>query len=124
MAKGYVLDGAWHELPEGASLPEGARETRRPETGERFDDDSGEWVLDPVLLADMEADPIAVAEAHLKKSIEASLILSGIPLSHGLLFDEAKATGVDLVELAERAAAKAAPADAKEVARRVSKTGG
>lgn len=64
-----------------------------------------------------------VAKMHTLKALEAAVILSGVPLTQGVLVEEAAALGLELTELAQLVAEKARAERELEVARRVYKTG-
>ncbi len=104
--------------PEPIELP------RFPAAYERFDEASGAFVSDEHQRIDDEyrasrgADSIAQVRAL--KSIEATLILSGVTVQ-GLLSAEAEATGQNVEELAQIVADKAAEQRDAEVARIVAK---
>jgi hypothetical protein len=72
---------------------------------------------DPALLV----PPEHIASVHLQKAVEASLILSGVTLTHGLLAAEAEALGIKIEDLAEQVAAKREQERELEVARRLAK---
>lgn len=102
---------------DGERLPEGAVVVpRAPENGEIWDmkasapeaagTTSGAFARDAEVAADMAVSAGHKGEAHLIKGIEASLVLSGIALTHGLLAEEAAATGKKIEDLATEVAAK------------------
>lgn len=57
-------------------------------------------------------------QMHAMKSLEASMILSGVKMKAGILFEEANATGQDLDELAQIVSDKTNQQRALEVERR------
>lgn len=108
--------------PDG--YPEPIELDRMPEGYERYDEATGTFVRDDHQRIDDEyrasrgAD--AIAQVRALKSIEATLILSGVTVE-GLLHAEAEATGQNVVELAQIVADKAAEQRDAEVARIVAK---
>ncbi len=60
-----------------------------------------------------------VRKMHTLKVLEAGMILSGVPLSKGVLVEEAKALSIDLTDLANAVMSKAEQESKFEVARRV-----
>lgn len=120
----YLHDGAYHELPPGAMLPDGAVEVDRlPEVGEDWDHQAGRFCKDHGLCADMNMPAGAVERAHALKHAEAAMILSGFHLTHGILAEEARVTGEDLTDLAARVFGKTETFRAAEIERRRIKTG-
>lgn len=116
----YLHGGAYHALPDGEALPAGAIEVPRlPEKGEVWSGNG--FYQDGEFLADASVPVSHIPTAHIMKSVEAAAILSGASLTFGLLAEEAAATGVPLIELAEAAYAHAGEFRAREVARRVAK---
>lgn len=90
----------YHELPDGAQLPEGAVAVdRMPGPFEDWQD--GAWVVDDRGLADATAGAEHIAEARALKYAEAMAILSGHDLSHGMLVHEAAVKGMTVTALAE-----------------------
>lgn len=116
--EGEGLPPSHEDYPAPVELP------RFPEPYEHFDVEAGEFVRNDALRIDeayraahgMEA----IAQAHALKTIEATLILSGVPID-GLLSAEAAATGKDITTLAQLVADRAAGQREAEVARRVAK---
>lgn len=108
--------------PEGYPTP--VELPRFPEPYEHFDVVAGVFVRNDALRIDDEFRAAhgreAIAQAHALKTIEATLILSGVPID-GLLSAEAAATGKDITALAQLVASKAADQREAEVARRVAK---
>jgi len=62
-----------------------------------------------------------LASVHTQKVIESVLILSGYNLTCGLLYEEAQALGIDLVELAEKVQENRAAEREFEIQRRLYK---
>lgn len=87
------------------------------EPGE-FDDFDGKALVANVKR---EADTLAgtehIAEARLQKRIEATLIGSGIVLTSGLIFEEARLRGVEVTDLAADVIAKSVGFVDAEIAR-------
>lgn len=79
------------------------------------------WVTDIEAEADGEVGPSHIAEMHALKAAEAAMIASGVELTHGILVEEAAATGQPLAELAEQVLEHEKAAREREVARRVAK---
>lgn len=121
MAERYYLHGgAYHVLPEGSALPADAVEVPRlPGAGEVWAGNG--FVEDGEFLADAMVGASHIPTAHIMKAVEAAVILSGVTLDHGLLAEEAQATGISLIELAEAAYSHAGEFRARELARRVAK---
>lgn len=116
----YLHGGAFHVLPDGEALPVGAMEIPRlPRIGEGWHD--GRFVTDAEFLADAAVPADHIDRAHAIKAVEAALILSGVHLKAGLLFDEAEATGVALKALAQAAYGHAAAFRKREIERRIAK---
>lgn len=108
------------EDEDAPAIPEGAVEVPRlPAAGESWDPALGDFVLDPEVRARLEEDRSATLRAHAVKEAQASFVASGYSLKSGLLYEEAKATGVPIATLAAAVLANAAAANAAEVARRV-----
>ncbi|MDT7533726.1 hypothetical protein OVY48_09850 [Sphingobium sp. SA2] len=117
MMRYYLLDDAYHASAQDVPLPGGAIVVPRlPIEGERWDGDG--FVCDDEIAADMAVPSDHVARAHMVKQVEAVLILSGWPLTHGLLAEEAAANGLDINLLAQRVLDNAAAFRARESARR------
>ncbi len=119
-------DGVQHftQIADGAKLPDGAASVpRAPADAERWDFTASVFVKNVALAADMAVPASHIATAHTIKQIEASLILSGVRLTHGLLVEEAAALGMPLATLAAQVEAKAAEFRAMEVERRTMKQG-
>lgn len=115
---------ACHELAADQAMPEGAIAiARAPMRGEVVDSATGEIVVDAGLLADFGQSE-AIARAHLMKELEAAVILSGVTLDHGYLAEEAEATGVSLIALAEAVNRNSRHKRRQEVARRSMKQRG
>jgi hypothetical protein len=87
--------------------------------GEAEDFVDGAWRVDEELLARRAVPAAHVERAHVLKQVEAALIASGIPLTAGLLYEEAEATGVELAELAATVLDRASDFMAAETSRRV-----
>lgn len=104
--------------PEPIELP------RFPEPYERYDEASGTFLRDDHQRIDDEYRALrgadAIAQVRALKSLEATLILSGVTVE-GLLHAEAEATGQSVEELAQIVADKAAEQRDAEVARIVAK---
>lgn len=88
-----------------------------PGEDEVWSDEQLCWVPDPLALADKRAGSAHIIEAHAQKRVEAALILSGFPLSSGLLVAEAGTRGIEPEALARMVQEKAEPFLATEVAR-------
>jgi hypothetical protein len=89
----------YHELTEGASMPAGAVVVPRlPNDSEEFV--GGAFVRDDEMYADRQVPHDHIDTVHVIKSVEASLILSGYNLTHGLLVEESEATEIPLNTLA------------------------
>jgi len=88
------------------------------EPGEFDDVVGGVLVTNAKRQADALAGPEHIAEAHMQKRIEAALIASGVPLTKGLLFEEANALGVPLESLAAEVMTKSAEFAAVELTRK------
>lgn len=110
MADKYCLHGgAYHTVVDGRAMPQGAVEVPRlPLAGEHWDAQSAAFVTDNEVLADFEVPADHIALAHIIKTVEASLILSGATLTHGLLAEESAETGVTVADLAAAVAAHTA----------------
>lgn len=123
MSRYYYLAGAYHELPQGCTLPAGAVETPRlPGEGETWVD--GAMVFDATTTAArFHALIDAAAEAtrarfitpgagqamtYLRKEAEAAAYLSDAAAPVPFLTAEADATGVAVADLAATVAARAA----------------
>lgn len=123
MAQRFFLHGGDYHSTEG-SLPKGAVEVPRlPAMGETWDAKAGAYVLDTAMAADMAVPAGHIDQAHAQKAIEAVLILSGITLKHGLLAEEAEATGMEVSVIAERVHAHGEAFRAAEIERRKLKQG-
>ena len=117
----YLHMGAFHALPDREALPADAVEVPRlPLAGEVWN--GCEFVIDEEFLADASLPVGHIHAAHMIKMIEAAVILSGVTLDHGLIADEAEASGVSLIDLALSVHSHAAPFRHAETARRVAKT--
>lgn len=122
MSRWFLLDQAYHELPDEAALPEGAVEVPGPPgPAQSWDDEAQDWAVDRTVLASMSVPVGHVDQAHVIKAVEASIILSGINLTSGLLVEEAAALGVDVIDLAVEVSRRAAEFRAAEVNRRTIK---
>lgn len=118
----FLFQGGYHALPEEEPLPPGAiRIPRLPEGGETWHPATGQFRKDNSIAADMVVPADHKEHAHLLKSLEASIILSGFMLTHGLLAEEARAIGVTTIDLARTVAQRDAEFRAREIARRVTK---
>lgn len=118
----YLAGGDYHALADGMDLPKGAVEVPRlPGAGETWDGKA--FVTNTRVAADLNLPVGHIASAHAQKAIEATLILSGVDLTHGLIAEEAAALGIDRRELAQRIADHGKDFRAREVARRTMKTG-
>lgn len=96
-----VKNGAaeFHEIPDGG-VPAGAQVVDRfPVAGEDFVD--GQWVVNAAYVADSQVPVGHIQKAHALKTLEASMILSGYDLSHGILAQEAQLRGITLMEMAQ-----------------------
>lgn len=123
MAKEYIFwNGAYHDAPRDFAAPKGAvRVPRLPGAGEVWDAKAGAFVLDEAILADHVAPAGHIAAAHAVKQVEASMILSGLPLTHGLIADEAAMTGQSIDAIARAVAEHCLPMRRIEAARRSAK---
>lgn len=124
MADRYFLyQGGYHALPEEEPLPPGAIAIPRlPDVGETWNAVSGTFRKDNAVAADMGVPADHKERAHILKSLEASVILSGFLLDHGLIAEEARALGISTAELARQVAQNDAEFRAREIARRITKT--
>jgi hypothetical protein len=117
----FYHNGAFHhvegDLPPGADLV-----PRIPNVGETWDPIAKEFVVDAVAVAhyDLAADHIDVV--HHTKMAEAALVMSGFPLTHGFLAEEAAVVGKSIENLACLVLEKSKPLRDAEVARRLAKT--
>lgn len=119
----FLYQGGYHALPEEEPLPPGAIQIPRlPENGETWDAAVGQFRKDNAIAADMAVPAEHKEHAHLLKSLEASVILSGFMLTHGLIAEEARALGIATIDLARTVAQRDAEFRAREIARRVTKT--
>jgi len=90
--------------------------------GEKFDPQTRKLVYDPVLEANRTLEPEGHVDAmHLRKAVEAAVVLSGIELTHGVLAEEAAELGISVRELATTVHAKDAAVRAHEKKRRILK---
>jgi len=124
MAELFFFDGAFHQMcgDEAEGLPPGAQVVpRAPELGETWDPATGTFVLDPLARVEAGLGAGHVGVVHPIKALEAAVILSGVPLTHGFLAEEAAALGVGLLDLAAQVHAKAAALRSAEIARRQAK---
>jgi len=122
MPRYFLHGGAYHVLPEGGALPAGAVETPRlPGNGEAWNAAAGRFDLNEEVQADLEVSREHIETVHLLKTVEAAVILSGVMLSHGLLAEEAEATGIPILTLAGMVAAKGEEMRARERVRREKK---
>jgi hypothetical protein len=113
---------AFHSWPPLTPLPDGAfRVARWPGPGEDFVD--GAWVCNHKAVADAEAGPTHIEEAHSLKYLEALVIHAGIALGTGLLVNEAAAKGVTVAVLADEVLAKRGAFVAKEIDRQLRQSG-
>jgi predicted GTPase len=135
MAIFYMIEDeagvAFRELPDqveegdegrlvAAKLPKGAIAVPRlPEPGEAWDPAAKAFILDGEVLARLNAAPADVAAAHALKHAEAVMVASGVPVAAGLLYEEAKATGTKIADLAAAVLANARPLMDREIARRI-----
>lgn len=99
-----------------------AEDVAEPVEHEEWDEVEGAWKLNALVKADTDAGAEHIAKAHTLKQLEAAVVLSGVSLTHGILFEEAAALGVPLSELAQNVSDNAAAFRAAEVARRETKT--
>lgn len=119
----FLYQGGYHALPEEEPLPSGAIQIPRlPDDGETWDSAAGVFRKDNAIAADMAVPAQHKEHAHLLKSLEASVILSGFMLTHGLIAEEARALGIATIDLARTIAQRDAEFRAREIARRVTKT--
>jgi len=120
MAEFFFLNGAFHHVD--GPLPKGAqRVPRMPEVGEAWDIKAQDFVRDDVAIAHHALPADHIARAHAIKAIEAVLILSGVPLTHGLIVEEAAALGIDPPALAAAVHAQGEAMRRAEVNRRTAK---
>lgn len=96
---------------------------RLPKPGEKWDATAKAFVFDPTAYTDQTTPVGHVDEAHHQKALEAILIKSGVPLTHGLLVEEATALAIPLATLADQVHAAQAAFRLREVTRREIKTG-
>ncbi len=119
----FLYQGGYHSLPDGEALPKGAVPVPRlPACGEQWDAKAKAFRTDAAIAADMEVPANHKERAHLLKALEASVILSGFTLTHGLIAEEARALGISTIDLARIVAERAEEFRAREVQRRVNKT--
>lgn len=95
---------------------------RLPDVGEHWDDASEAFVTDSGVVADMCVPAGHIDRMHALKQLEASVILSGYELTHGVLAREAVALGIVLVDLAQSVLDQCEEDIAIEIARRVEKS--
>lgn len=113
----FLFAGAYHEAGDGEALPADAVEVPRlPGPGEHWDGKA--FVVDDALAADLAAPAGHIDRAHLIKTVEAALVLSGTKLTHGLLAAESTATGVPIATLAAEVASKESAFVSAEIDRR------
>lgn len=113
---------SYSSVPEGTPIPAGAIPVAcQPEQDFQAHNETGEMVIDHAGLADATAGAEHIAFAHLVKSVEARMILSGIAVQ-GLLTAEAEALGIGVEDLAAQVQAKADAFVQAEIARRLAKT--
>lgn len=118
----FLHDGAYHVLPEGRSLPSGAVEVPRlPGAGETWNAALAQFERDGEVAADLKVTRGHIDLAHVIKTVEASMILSGFALTHGLIAEEAEVTGSTVQSIAAQVAANSAPMRNAERARREEK---
>lgn len=110
--------------PHPADCPAPIELPRFPNAYERWDESAQTFVRDDLRRIDDEYRTLhgadAIAQIHALKAMEATLILSGVPVD-GMLKSEAEATGVGIADLAEAVVAKATAQRNAEVERRVAK---
>lgn len=114
----YLYQGAYHAIERGR-MPKGAvRLPRLPRAGEHWHAGTAEFVRDEVAALSLALPADHVACVHAIKAVEASIVLSGVALTHGMLAEEARAIGVAIEDLARQVAEHGALQRAVEVARR------
>ena len=82
---------------------------------------AAEFVSDDLLLADQESGDENIRRMHAVKQVEAALILSGVPLTKGMIAEEAAALGLLPAALAQEVFDQAAQDRELEIDRRVRK---
>lgn len=99
-----------------------AETSREPAEFETVEDD-GSITEDVAMREDTRAGREHIRMIRLIKAAEAAVILSGVPLTEGILFREAQAIGVPLPQLAQQVMDAVQPFYVKEIQRRRNKLG-